>query len=411
MASIQIAIVSDLHVGKHARASDLAPVGTDGLFNEKNYLDRFVKYFTMQRVRADYLLVPGDVTDSCQLAEVEIAAKCVARIAKTLHVPKKNVIFVPGNHDVDWDVLSLGTTPVRAAQRYDNLKFREHLFCKLLSACKGNILKTPFLNFRQYDNLVVVGFNSSWHDRQDELMHYGRIEDEHLVALESLLRSIDLGPHRLRLFILHHHPIAYSNPAPGEADFSMLVNSEALLKLLAKYQFDLIIHGHTHQPRFSTHEVDVGPALGILSAGTFSMALPSTWNGKVTNQFHVITVDSRDPATKAIRGNVTSWCFYHGTDWIPSNMPHAGIPHVEPFGGYTQTPGLVAGIRPILITLFNARTWVDWKMIVGADGSLAYARPMRILEALDILAAELNFRIHERAQNDLSRIVLLKEVH
>src|SRR5262249_13902779 len=138
----------------------------------------------------------------------------------------------------------------------------------------------------------------------------------------------------VRLFLVHHHPVAYDSPVDGPPDFSQMVNCEELFKLLRRYYFDLVIHGHTHQPRFHTLQAESSIPIGVLAAGSFSLQLPAEWQGKVNNQFHMLTIDGRDPATHCVQGELASWTYYFGHGWSPSTLDREGIAHTEPFGAY-----------------------------------------------------------------------------
>ncbi len=405
----RIAVISDLHVGKHSRSRDLAPVGTIADFIDDDFQARFIEFLRKKGVKSNYVFIVGDVTESCSYEEAKVASKFIEKISACLAVPIDKIVFIPGNHDVDWGVLKLGKDPVRFAQRYDVIKFRELVFKDLMRPPDG-LLEEPFIGHNVYDDLVVVTFNSSWHDGCDELMHFGRIESSHITALDALIQSLDGNRQKTRIFLLHHHPIAYSNPAPGEQDFSQLVNSEMLMNILCRHRFDLVVHGHIHQPRFGTHEIDASSPLGILSAGSLSYSLPTRWQGSVANQFHLIEIDGRDPESGCATGTVRSWAYYFTHGWIPSVAEHDGIGHIEPFGKYDGTDQVASFLRPVLSALLVKNSWISWEALVKAAPTLRYARPVRIVEAMDLLSSELHFRVHERQQADLEKIVLLREV-
>src|ERR1022692_3586827 len=73
-----------------------------------------------KRLKADYLILPGDMTHSARPEEVQIASEFIGKACAALSVNPNNIVFVPGNHDVDWSVFDKpDTTGFRRAQRYD----------------------------------------------------------------------------------------------------------------------------------------------------------------------------------------------------------------------------------------------------------------------------------------------------
>jgi 3',5'-cyclic AMP phosphodiesterase CpdA len=108
---LSIAVISDLHIGD-ARGADLypdtaayvdrrkAPVVTD-----EQYVEKFAAFVTRNGIEADYLVVPGDVSNGAEAAQVLLGAQVLQRCASALHVPEERILFVPGNHDVNWEML------------------------------------------------------------------------------------------------------------------------------------------------------------------------------------------------------------------------------------------------------------------------------------------------------------------
>lgn len=239
-----------------------------------------------------------------------------------------------------------------------------------------------------FDDLLVVGYNSSWDDDPVRAVHHGVIGDEDLARLEVTLSKTDLSASRLRLFLVHHHPIQYSDPVTGQADFSIMVNAESLLALLQRHNFDLVIHGHKHKPNFGTHIISGSSPLVILCSGSFSAMLDTRWSGHVNNQFHLIRLEGRDAEVQNIFGRVESWTYLCGAGWIPSK-PHNGIRHVEPFGTYLQPEELRRVLRPVLREELDRSEYVEWSGIVSKLPRLRYIAPDRARQILDGLAAEL----------------------
>jgi UDP-2,3-diacylglucosamine pyrophosphatase LpxH len=395
-----LAVLSDLHVGIGARAQDLRP---DDLSRslESGYKKKFLAFLRQQSIRADYLILPGDVSHMAGPSEFKLASELVTDVAKQLDVPQKRILFVPGNHDVDWSVLRASdSTGFRKSQRYEPLNHHEWIFCKIMQRGKPGVLEKPHFSLWKFDDILAVGYNSSWDDDPAKSVHHGMISDDHLGELEEQLKKTDLSSPRLRLFLVHHHPIQYSDPVGDPPDFSIMVNAERLLTVLHRYNFDLVIHGHKHKPSFGTYSVSSSSPLVVLCSGSFSALLDTRWSGLVNNQFHLIYVEGRDQELQNAYGRVESWTYLCASGWIPSKS-HNGIRHIEPFGTYLQPQELKKTLKPMLQAELHHREYLEWSTIVKSLPRLKYVPPDRAADVLRSLAAELGYVLRGETLEDL----------
>ena len=400
-----IAVLSDLHVGIGARARDLCPEGLKTKAVESGYKDKFIEFLKKQSIRADYLVLPGDISHFAQPVEVQMASQIVLEVAETLKVEPERIVFVPGNHDVDWTVLRVpDSTGVRSKQRYDALRHEKWAFAGIMEKGNPHVLDPPYFSVWEFGDLLAVGYNSSWKDNPKEAIHHGAIDNLHLDALDEDLAKIDMSSSRLRMFLVHHHPIQYSDPVSDPPDFSVMTNAGNLLSLLQKYKFDLLIHGHKHIPKFQTYIVNASSPLAILCSGSFSVLLDTRWSGHVNNQFHMVYVEGRDDQLKHVYGRVESWTYLCGAGWVQSKS-HNGIRHYEPFGIYIQPEELKKTLRPILQNKFSNKDFVVWPDILSEVAQLRFLPPERVTDVLNSLSADIGFKLHGELPTDL---ILLK---
>jgi UDP-2,3-diacylglucosamine pyrophosphatase LpxH len=408
MKKLSLAVISDIHVGDRARARDLCPdnaPGRDAKLDEK-YKERFLQFLKTSALRADYLVLPGDVTSGAQPDEVKIASEFIAAAAVALGVRMANVLFVPGNHDVDWEVLKLpDSTGVRHRQRFDPIRHKDFHFKAIVERGSGSLFDAPHFTVWNYSDLLVVGYNSAHHDKPTKELHHGLIDRAHVEEMRRVLPRFTPSEDQLRLFLVHHHPLQYSEPTPDPPDVSIMVNAEQLQALLREFKFDILVHGHKHLPHFCTYSLDGSPEVAILCSGSFSVQIDTRWTGTINNQFHLITIDGRDPEEHLILGRVNSWSYYYTRGWVPSEAVHDGIPHVEPFGTYIRATKLESVLRPILEDGFKIHDFVEWSWVLDQAPALAHVRPEQIISALDRLAGEGNFR---RLHDTPEKLILLR---
>ncbi len=406
MEPIAIAVLSDLHVGSGARARDFCPGGS-GPFTDDRFLPTFLRFLTDNDIRADCLLLPGDVSDSGQPAQVKLASQIVEEIARTLGIADNLVFFVPGNHDADWSAFSTYSAaddPFRTYQKYAPLRYPDWLFARLPSASRSGLLAAPHFSLVETDRLLVLHFNSAAHDEPDVSVHHGLVAEEALAAAETSLRPRPVDGTQVRICLVHHHPVLYSDPIPGQPDFSAMDNAEALLALLSRAHFDLLVHGHKHSPRFHTQVRDSGYPLVVLGAGAFSARLDTKWAGHVGNQFHVLRAQGRS-ADSSIHGTLESWTYLCGTGWQPS-AKHTGIVHRSPFGTYAHPTEVKRRLAVHLPGALSQKGWITWTDVTNAIDEYRHLPTDLVSQVLAELGAELGFVVHGDLSDDL---VLLME--
>ena len=409
MKKLQLAVISDIHVGPGARAKDLCPPATAEWKNkfDDGYVKKFQSFIKHMKIRADYLILPGDATDQAQPLEVELASKVILEVAQTLGVPEEHIIFVPGNHDVDWTTLSTpDPTGIRLGQRYECINHGKYTFNAITKRGRGSLFESPYYTIWESNpDLLVVGYNSSHHD-QPHQAHYGLIHPDHMELMRRDLSKFAISNDQLRLFLIHHHPIPYTDPTHDHPDLSIMINSESLLSLLREFRFDMLIHGHKHAPRFTTTSLQGGREVAILCSGSFSVDIDSRWIGCVTNQFHLVTIDERDEDEKVVKGTVESWAYTYAKGWQPSEAPHDGIAHVEQFGTYLRPGKLEAQLEPLISASLLTSPFVEWTNLAKQNPMLRHLRSEEVIRALDGLAAKMGFR---RIFDAPHKIILIKE--
>jgi len=89
----RIAVVSDIHIGEHARSSDLCPVGRNQKMQQGQFLDKFEAFISKSAIQADSLIVSGDITSQARPDEFELASILVRRWGESLGRERRRHIF------------------------------------------------------------------------------------------------------------------------------------------------------------------------------------------------------------------------------------------------------------------------------------------------------------------------------
>ena len=399
MKPISIGVISDIHVGASARSKDLQP-NSATTSDDEQYLKKFDQFVSREGIRVDYLLVPGDMTCSGSRDEMELASTVLEALATSLHINIERVVVIPGNHDTYWVPEDEAVdSDLQWLQRYDQLKYFSQNIFQVIQRGEGDILFEPCFSLWRFDNLEVLGINTAFYDKRDNLNHPGEITDESLRSLKAALDTSFTSDDVVRVALAHHHPLPYPEPVPmTPKDFSIMINAESLLKLLVDHRFEFLIHGHKHVPFFTIRQDDSWHPLCILGSGSFSAKLHSRWNGIVNNQFHVVRIEDRESISKYCCGYVESWTFLSNHGWVKS-AKHNGIRHGNPFGSFALPKEFENKLRNIVVPMIQTGEPVRWSKIAENHG-LKYHPTKLVASTLRKLASELKCDVVEH-EDDL----------
>jgi 3',5'-cyclic AMP phosphodiesterase CpdA len=391
--SIRIAVLSDLHIGTKALALDLCP---HELTPEKQIskIKDFLKIFHDHVQSADfkkngpidYLFITGDISNSADPIEFQLATNVLKKIALSLDVEINHIFFTPGNHDVNWPVMKLSPFDFWKKFRYKPL-MQEGLIFKDRAdqVLTGSFHKEPYFVVWKVEHALVIALNTAAFDTNPPTygQHNGLIPQESIIELDKFLSTLPFEASCLRVCLLHHHPILYSDIVPNIPDYSALTNASNLLEILSKHNVDIAVHGHKHVPHLqhSQHTTN-GHPLTILGAGSFSAELDTKWTGSTSNQFHVIDITARDPVTLAVSGFVSTWNYQVSGCWKTS-YSETGLNATEGFGSMSTLPEIIALIDPIVETKLMQHGECEWEDITKLHTFLAHVNTKVAFAAFD----------------------------
>jgi 3',5'-cyclic AMP phosphodiesterase CpdA len=383
LARSRILVVSDLHVGRNARALDFCPheLSPEARITKTDkYLEIFCSHVKssefLKNGKIDYLFVPGDISDQGHPSEFRRADQVLRTLADALEIETTAIFFVPGNHDVSWPVMKVEPSDFWRQFRYEPLNQSDLIFHERITKAVGSLHIDPHIAVWIDANIVVVAINTAAFDGPvpEHGKHNGLVKQESLDRLHEILSEIPYESGCLRACMVHHHPIAYSDMLPNIPDYSALVNAGNLMELLSKHRVDFVVHGHKHVPHITHHQaVTNGHPLTILGAGSFSAELGSAWTGNSTNQFHVIEVEGRKPSSHAVFGHVSTWSFQVSNKWGPGHT-RTGLPETEAFGSLTSDAEIDSAIAESLDALIAAGLHCSWEEIEKRQPALEHVR-------------------------------------
>jgi tetratricopeptide (TPR) repeat protein len=279
--------LSDIHFGKNAGGENMHRFRDKGGLHLKKTLAQHVFEQCKKEKRADvtlFLVVSGDVAYLAKKDEYEDATKFITDLKRDLELDNDHVVIVPGNHDVNWKLSSN-----EKSQRFDEyLNFVGRVFgddfATIYPSANWDFdMRKPrpephmilSVHKAAAAGIVLIGFNSCV--VEDEEQHFGAIGENQLALAREMLAGVD--PAWVRVAVLHHHVLPLERKlsmGDGGAglDGTIVRDFAALESSLHRLKFDMILHGHKHDPGIrvsklvSAFEADDGKSMIVCGAGS-----------------------------------------------------------------------------------------------------------------------------------------------
>ena len=276
---VQYSSVSVMHI---LHLSDLH-FGT--LDNARNWYSQIAEDLSQEldRPHLNALILSGDIANRSTPEEYAAAKEFLDKLCKEFDLNQEQVIIVPGNHDLNWEISDESYKPEKRknykgsmSESYifdkggdyievldpEQYKRRFEHFSNFYKAVKGKEYPTDC--DRQYtleriNNLLVLGLNSAW--QLDH--HYKSRASIKPEALSNAFEEIRRNPEyqNCQKIAVWHHPIdSASEDRIKESNF---------LERLAVNGFRIFLHGHVHQAQKGFYEYDAERGLYRICAGTF----------------------------------------------------------------------------------------------------------------------------------------------
>ena len=323
--------------------------------------EKFCNFLQNLKPKIDYIIVCGDIADKARIEEYELFDTFIGMVINATGLSTRRLLFTPGNHDVDWKILGDASvekesvTPKRLLARYDAIRKSDMLSESLAqSDNKNGLFASPFFTAWSTPDLFALSINTAAHDSHDVKNHPGAIEDVTFDNLHRYLieKKIKIDT-RTKLLLIHHHPIQYPNVISDWKDFSILQSREEVLGFASSYGFDLIAHGHRHQPHFKSSLGDDGLQISVLGCGSFSQGFPTFVYEKLSNQFHILDCEGRDSTSGILFGALRNYSYSAFDGWQPSNAKEDGIAHELRFGPNFHKANIESKLEETIISEVN----------------------------------------------------------
>lgn len=345
MTTLTIAVISDLHASD-AQDEDTHVLTAPGSASRTLHpLVDLTSYIEKHRLRADYLLLPGDMTNRAHPQGLSYGWQQANHLASMLGA---KLLAVPGNHDL--------TThdPTSDSRRY--LKSLVPSFPTGLPDCDERFWGQGWLVHEEESHRILLidstfdfpVYPSSptdpfvW-ETYEKALNRGGFTEEQESEIEAYLSTAE---RKLNIAMTHHHPLEHQLRHQFQDSYGPMRRGGELVELLSRHPRAgrwLVIHGHKHVPQLATAVAVSANGPVMLCAGSLGARIWTPLNTVAHNQFHVVSVRDDNPAALGfLLGQVRSamWCL--GEGWLSPPPRGAGLPRVTGFGCVVDHRNLAA---------------------------------------------------------------------
>ena len=279
--AITLLHLSDLQFGPYHRFESQGELGSllERLRQDLDWLGQ------EQGLKPDLILLTGDLSELGKKSEFDQVHQFAQRLAQLVELPTRNVVLVPGNHDINRKASEAYFNECEANEEqpkppyWPKLRHYSEFFARFYEGETAiRFTEGEPWSFFEYPELkvVVAGLNSTMADSHRKEDHYGFLGEHQLRAFAEKLR-----PYKeqgfLRIGAVHHDVLHPQNDSARQ-------DIKDLKRILGPY-LNVVLHGHIHEEQVDWLDSTV-PVLCIGSAGLkLEKRAP-----EVPNQYQIVQV-------------------------------------------------------------------------------------------------------------------------
>lgn len=247
MSDLGILIISDIHMTDKQYGRRVSQSKFKEISNFKDKLETYIDRYISSKIKIQYVLLLGDVSDYALETEYKEAAEVLNDLCKELNVKKENVLIIPGNHDMSridfWSFCYNNKVKEEDYTKHQAEKFKafktfyDGFFNMETITFDSEKAITRVLHVKEMD-LVFVGINTVYQDSFREEDHHGYIN---YTALRDELGKIRTDyPNQEIIAVMHHTPQKLGDSGPT------IQNWGDVLTIFEKYKVNIFIGAHAH---------------------------------------------------------------------------------------------------------------------------------------------------------------------
>lgn len=295
---MKVAIISDLHC-KHSSA-DVSGKSTllysDDIDGSPftNPIKALKKLLLEKEIKCDLVLCPGDIADKADPQGLSTGWTYLEYIQNV--TGSSLLLATVGNHDVNVKCVD-GEDPCGKLKNFEvNYPVPD----------KGGI-RTQYWQedfcLVKHNRILILVFNSCHSHRNTVSSRTSHITLDQIGRMKAALTEINSEDFDYKIALCHHHPINHGNLDNHDTD--LISNGDDFVKLLESFKFQVIIHGHKHEPKLSYKD-----SMPIFCSGSLS-STQNVYDLRIENTFHIM-----DIVPGKSMGKIETWVLIPRKGWV-----------------------------------------------------------------------------------------------
>ncbi len=278
-----ILFISDIHYTDNKSKSQLCKDNKNEYYQKwENFL---LNLEQKEKIKFKYLVITGDIVDKAQKKEYADILDILQKLCATLKIDKKNILLLPGNHDINRAKLDNycdenGIDAKKASSLYE-IKLENFIsFYKEFYQIEEFDVKRAVLNHINITEaeVVIVGVNSLVKESHLETDHIGYIDVPKL--RDELEKLIQQG--NKNIYVATHH--SFTNT--GNRELATLENAEVVKETLHLLGINTFIYGHHHTSESKLDVIgDAGETHRYIEIGSLGKVLSNDNGTSYVNRF------------------------------------------------------------------------------------------------------------------------------
>lgn len=277
LKSNSILLISDIHFSDNPHKfnfSDFQPINSpgSGVKLSKAILD------SIKTTNIGAVICAGDITQTSQESEFDKAKVFFQELSRDYEIETKDMIIVPGNHDIGL-CRHDSATKTKITYFGDDTSKNYNAFHEQIYGKKGNQFFAVGKKFLLKNHLPieVLGLNSNCLQQvKDSFMGMGFVGEKQLRDVaEAMGWENNQSDYAYRILVLHHHlfQVEYIEVPEDGRQYSLCLDAGQIYQFIDHFHINLVIHGHKHKNSFvkieklnkSKHDVTI---IGLGSASS-----------------------------------------------------------------------------------------------------------------------------------------------
>jgi len=246
-----------------------------------------------------YIVLSGDITEKAHSEEFNDAANVIEKILDGLNIDRTNILSIPGNHDVNWNLSMYSQEAGDDQLKFlpynkfvskvtnNSYTFEKDIYPRIIKDTHSSIVDEQLKIDDQLDlELEFLLVNSC--EKEDPSNHEGYVCPEKLK--KTLPSQVSKEYERLKIAILHHRL-----DTSVKEKRSAIENAGDIESIIACHKYNVVLTGHVHKPL--CRDVNNSDGHNIIFAGCGSTGVNQTQREDgVQNQYciHVIDLDKNE---------------------------------------------------------------------------------------------------------------------